>query len=85
MKLKLDENLGRRAAELFRKAGYDVATVPEQGPCSVSDPTVIDACKAEGRCLLTLDLDFSNPVRFRPADYPAIAVLRLPQGRAPRT
>lgn len=26
MRLKLDENLGRRASELLKKAGYDVAT-----------------------------------------------------------
>ncbi|WP_437765220.1 DUF5615 family PIN-like protein [Sorangium sp. So ce281] len=84
MKFKLDENLGRRAADLFRKAGHDVATVPEQGLCSASDPTVIDVCKAEGRCLVTLDLDFSNPVRFRPADYPGIAVLRLPPRPSPK-
>ena len=78
MKLKLDENLGRRAADLFRRAGHDVATVPEQGLCSASDLAVIDVCKVEGRCLITLDLDFSNPVRFKPADYPGMAVLRLP-------
>lgn len=41
-----------------------VATVPEQRLCSVSDPTVIDVCKAEDRCLITLDLDFSNAVCF---------------------
>ncbi len=27
MRLKLDENLGRRGVELFRKAGHDVVTV----------------------------------------------------------
>jgi Domain of unknown function (DUF5615) len=33
--------------------------------------------------LITLDLDFSNPLRFRPADYPGIAVLRLPPRPSP--
>lgn len=27
---------------------------------------------------MTLDLDFSNPLLFKPADYTGIAVLRLP-------
>jgi len=34
MKLKLDENLGRSVAELFRQAGHDTTTVPSEGLCS---------------------------------------------------
>jgi len=37
MKLKLDENLGTRAAELLREAGHDLSTVPEQNLCSTPD------------------------------------------------
>lgn len=64
MKIKLDENLGQRGAELFRAAGHDVATVPGQGLCSASDRELIMACKAEKRCLVSLDLDFANPLVF---------------------
>ena len=78
MKLKLDENLGKPAAEILRRAGHDVATVPEQGLCSATDATLIETCREEGRCLVTLDLDFANPLRFGPSEYPGIAVLRLP-------
>lgn len=78
MKLKLDENLGNRGAEMFRAAGHDVATVFEQGLTSAPDPEVIAACQAEKRCLVTLDLDFGNPLRFPPSSYSGIAVLRLP-------
>jgi len=78
MKLKLDENLGQRTSELFKRQGHDVSTVPEQNLSSAPDRKLIEICRRERRCLVTLDLDFGNPLLFRPADYAGIAVLRLP-------
>ncbi|NKB72803.1 MAG: hypothetical protein GKR89_37505 [Candidatus Latescibacteria bacterium] len=83
MRFKLDENLGIHAAELLRQADHDVATVPEQNLTSASDRTLIAVCRDEGRCLITLDLDFSNPLVFPPSDYGGIAVLRLPPKSGP--
>jgi hypothetical protein len=42
------------------------------------DPKLIEVCRQEKRCLVSLDLDFSNPLRFKPSDYSGIAILRLP-------
>lgn len=78
MKLKLDENLGARAAEVCRAAGHEVATVRDERLSAATDERLIEVCRLEGRCLVTLDLDFGNPLRFRPADFAGIAVLRLP-------
>ena len=78
MKLKLDENLGERGAALFRAAGHEVMTVSEQALAGASDHRLISVCAKEGRGLVTLDLDFSNPLRFKPWCYAGIAVLRLP-------
>lgn len=60
MKIKLDENLGERGATLFRAAGHDVASVPQQRLSGASDHQLIDVCHRESRCLVTLDLDFSK-------------------------
>jgi hypothetical protein len=78
VKLELDKNLGRRTATMLRTAGFDVATVPEEGLCSASDQQLLEICRQEGRCLVTLDLGFGNPLRFPPASYPGIAVPQLP-------
>ncbi len=78
MKIKLDENIGFRGTELFRQAGHDVATVAEENLCAATDKELLDVCSREKRCLVTLDLDFGNPIIFRPNRYSGIAVLRLP-------
>jgi predicted nuclease of predicted toxin-antitoxin system len=78
MRLKLDENLGQRTSEVFKRRGHDVSTVPEQKLTSASDRDLIEDCRNEERCLVTLDLDFGNPLLFHPAAFAGIAVLRLP-------
>lgn len=78
MKLKSDENLGHRGKTLLETAGHDVKTVAEQNLTKAEDADLIGACRDEHRCLVTLDLDFGNPLRFNPSDYCGIAVLRLP-------
>jgi predicted nuclease of predicted toxin-antitoxin system len=76
LKLKLDENLGKRLAELFQAAGHDTATVAGQQMSGASDSDLIGHCCDEARAIVTLDLDFGNPLLFRPSQYPGIAVLR---------
>lgn len=84
MKLKLDENFGLRCINILSDAGHDVTTVASQHMSGATDEAVIQTSHSESRCLVTLDLDFSNPLRFRPADYSGIAVIRL-SGRASYT
>jgi predicted nuclease of predicted toxin-antitoxin system len=83
VRLKLDENLGQRGADLLRRAGHDVATVAEQELRSSPDARLIDICRGEGRCLVTLDLEFGNPLLFKPSRYAGLAVFRLPSKPTP--
>jgi predicted nuclease of predicted toxin-antitoxin system len=78
MKIKLDENLSKEAAQIFRQVGHDTESVFTQGLAGSSDQKIISVCQSEKRCLVTLDLDFANPFLFPPNRYSGIAVFRLP-------
>ena len=83
MRLRLDENLRKSGAQALQQAGHDVATVSGQGLFGTEDRALIETCRREDRCLVTLDLEFGNPLLFRPSDYPGIVVLRLPPRPTP--
>lgn len=76
MQFKLDENLGRRGQSLLKKAEHDVSSVSSQGLEGTIDDVLIEVCRVEARVLVTLDLDFANPVHYPPAKYTGIIVLR---------
>jgi predicted nuclease of predicted toxin-antitoxin system len=67
MKLKLDENFDRRLVPLLAAEGHDVDTVRAEGLSGSDDTAIYAACQATGWALITLDLDFSNPLRFPPS------------------
>jgi predicted nuclease of predicted toxin-antitoxin system len=68
-----------RGQLLLRGRGWDVATVDEQGLASVTDETLIEICRVEGRAVVSFDKDFTDVLRFPPARYRGIVVLRLPE------
>lgn len=78
MNFKLDENLGQAVANALRAASHDVTTVGEEQLQGAPDRRVLDAAQAEARCLVTLDLEFGNPLLFDPSTYSGIVVIRLP-------
>jgi predicted nuclease of predicted toxin-antitoxin system len=78
VKFKLDGNLGRQAGAVLVEAGFDVATVSDQRLESAPDRQVIDHSVREERCLVTMDAEFGNPLRFPPHHYRGIVLLRVP-------
>jgi len=81
LRIKLDENMPRDAAEKLRDDGHDVMTVIDEGLGGESDPPVLRAATDEGRTLLTFDLDFANIREFPPGTHAGIVVFRLQDQR----
>jgi predicted nuclease of predicted toxin-antitoxin system len=53
-----------------------VHTVIDEGLSGATDVDVLAAAVAEDRALVTMDLDFANPIRFPPHDTAGIAIQR---------
>jgi predicted nuclease of predicted toxin-antitoxin system len=78
MRLKLDENLDVGLDVWLAAMGHDAKTVREEQMSGASDEQVFAVAMAEERCLVTLDLDFSDPIRFPPTNSAGTLVLRVP-------
>lgn len=79
MKIKLDENLPKRLADILTQMGHDVDTVVEERIVSAPDADVLDAARVAGRFLITQDMDFSDIRRFSAERDPGLLVIRLRQ------
>jgi predicted nuclease of predicted toxin-antitoxin system len=85
MKIKLDENIGRRGIDLLKAAGHDVMTVRDQNLQGAADETLFEVCASEGRILITLDHDFGQVLRFPPGRSAGLVVLEPGPRLTPRS
>jgi predicted nuclease of predicted toxin-antitoxin system len=76
VKFKLDENLPELVRETLSELGHDAHTVAQERLSGAKDEVVLEACVAEARILITLDLDFSDIRAYPPGSYPGVWVLR---------
>jgi predicted nuclease of predicted toxin-antitoxin system len=83
MRLKLDENIDTRLVVFLRASGHDVVTVRQQDLHGTNDVDLYRICSSEDRALVTLDLDFSNVLRYPPENTPGLIVLRGPDDLFP--
>ena len=79
MKFKLDENIPELVHGTLSELGHDTHTVADEGLAGAQDESVLHACIAEDRILITLDLDFSDIRTYPPGSYPGVWVLRPPK------
>jgi len=78
MKLKLDENVDARHGVVLRQAAHEATTVRDQGLSGTEDFDLFTHCITEDHVLITLDLDFSNILRYPPEKTAGLVVLRGP-------
>jgi predicted nuclease of predicted toxin-antitoxin system len=76
LKLKIDENLPSECAEILRDGGFEADTVADELLTGADDSAIASRSRAEGRVLITLDLDFANIRAYPPAEYHGIVILR---------
>lgn len=77
MKIKLDENLPLRLANLLTSLGHDADTVHAERLTGHSDREIWEAAQRESRFLITQDLDFSDLRRFAPGTHHGILLIRF--------
>jgi len=82
MKVKLDENMPSRLADVLRAGGHDAVAVIEEGLRGKKDDALWQVVQAEGRLLITMDLDFADIRQYPPGSHAGVLILRLArQGR----
>lgn len=77
MKVKLDENLPARLAQVLAQLGHQADTVPQEGLTGRNDTEIWEAAQAAGSFLITQDLDFSDLQRFAPGTHHGLLPVRL--------
>lgn len=77
MRIKLDENLPEALLEILRDLGHDPDSVLSEGLRGEPDEVVFPAARANGRVLITQDLDFSDIRKYAPGTHPGLILVRL--------
>jgi predicted nuclease of predicted toxin-antitoxin system len=78
VRIKLDENIPASSALRLSALGFDVDTVLGEGLNGKTDREVWAGAQAEGRFLVTQDLDFSDARVFAAGTHAGLFIVRLP-------
>lgn len=73
----LDMGLAQSTAEHLRALGHDVVHLHDQGLERLPDDQIVAKAEAEGRTIITHDLDFGRIVALSRRTVPSVVTLRL--------
>ena len=76
MRFLADMGVSLRVVDWLRAQGQEVVHLREQGLHRLADADVFDKASAEGRVILTFDLDFGEIVALSRGSRTSVAVLR---------
>jgi predicted nuclease of predicted toxin-antitoxin system len=82
MRFLADAGISPRTVEFLRRNGHEIVHVRERGLQRASDRELIQVAHAEGRVVLTFDLDFGEILAHALANGPSVVLLRLADERA---
>lgn len=77
MKILADMGVSIRTVESLRGSGHDVEHLRERGLERLEDSAILDLARAEGRVVLTFDLDFADLAAASSEHLPSVVILRL--------
>jgi predicted nuclease of predicted toxin-antitoxin system len=82
MQFLLDMGLSVRVTEWLRTQGHDAVHLREEGLQTLEDDEIFAKAAAEGRVVLTFDLDFGEIAAVSGSRIVSIIILRLNSARA---
>jgi len=82
MRFLANAGISPKTVQFLRRAGHDAVHVRELGLQRATDREVADRAGAEGRVLLTFDLDFGSVLALNVVDRPSVVIFRLSDERA---
>ncbi|MDB9525975.1 DUF5615 family PIN-like protein [Oscillatoria sp. CS-180] len=77
MKFLADMGISPRTVEWLRQQGYDAVHLLDEGLQRLPDGEILQKAKAEGRIVLTIDLDFGYLLAISGAVLPSVVLFRL--------
>ncbi|HXF84044.1 MAG TPA: DUF5615 family PIN-like protein [Anaerolineales bacterium] len=77
MKIFGDECVYATTTKTLREWGHDVVTAQEAGLTGHEDDELLQYAIQQGRILISIDMDFSNALRFIPSSHSGIIILKI--------
>ena len=77
MRFLADMGVSLTTVEALRAANHDAVHLRDEGLIRLPDPDIVRKALAEGRIVLTFDLDFGDILAIARSEAPSVVIFRL--------